>query len=262
MPSTTVRTFPNASAAADFYNKYGPAQWDTMYNQLYGPGAKTGTTGGSVAGGASGVPSEGVLGGPYGWDPAYGGRVSVPDPLATAKKAIAGNTENWALIQPLADKINTYNLGQVTDQYRQGIPGYDELVKQSSDNISKALKGDLDYASLRNDAAALGIGSGTTGSGFMDVNMLKQTERERQARQAYGEQALSGAVARMPRTPLYDPASMFLTPDQMQDALAAQYRYTAAPDPKAAYENALKYADKGTLGGLLPFLIGGSPGAD
>lgn len=67
--------------------------------------------------------------------------------------------------------------------------------------------------------------------------------------QQQGEQNLSGAVARTPRTPLLDPASFFVTPGQLQEAQYGANVLGGAPIPSQAAEEARRNALAGINAG-------------
>jgi len=67
--------------------------------------------------------------------------------------------------------------------------------------------------------------------------------------QQQGEQNLSGAIARTPQAPLFNPASFFVNPEQQQQAESAASLYGAAPNPMAAAQAAMQAARAGGSGG-------------
>lgn len=203
-----------------------------------------GSTGGAVAGTA-----------PRGGSLAAGRIPTVPPPGRAARQAINRNLRLLPSLQETGRQLNAFNLNQLRNQYATAIPGFTGLEAQSARNIRAALEGrvpdDVLYQ-LQTNAANFGVGSGT-GGGFEDTPFntlagqrgllsLGLTSLEQQR---LGEQQFTNAMARAPRVNLFDPTTMFVTPQMQHEAnLLASY-LEAAPDPEEAYQRGIRDAMAG-----------------
>lgn len=253
-----------------YRNSTNPFIANNPYLQgLYGPA--TGGPGGPRTGPPQ-VPGQ-ITGAPgYGGSLAAGSIPRVPRLGKSMQQAISQNVNNLPAITGLAGNINQFNLGQVTRQFEQGLPGYQERIGQESANIGAALRGELP-PDVRNqilrNAAEFGISTGTgasrgddlarTLSGSMALYNVGRTSLEEQQR---GSNLLSQALSRIPRTAIFDPASQFITPAQQQAANLQANIFASLPDPEAAYQRARAdaAAGLGTGFGLGRFNAGGGGG--
>lgn len=261
----TIRTFPSQSAALDFYNNQSN-MWnrDERYNQLYPAGTGvTGTQPNVTNPSTPTTPGVGSLpGSATNYDPVAGGKPTMPDPLATARTAIGGNMQNLTGGgTDLANYLNQFNLGQVTNQYLAGIPDYNNMVTQSSRNIGSLLRGEVPQ-DVRNvlsqGAAERGVMLGVPGSQFSNYDFLRSLGQTSLGLQQTGEQNLTGAISRMPRTNIFDPASLFVTPEQMQNAQFWSNLLASGPVPRSALDYALSQANTGLATGIAASQLGGS----
>lgn len=239
---------------------YSPI-WDIM--SIYGP--KSPATP-AVAGGTT---AAGTLTGatPTGYTAASGGVPQVPSPQTTQAQAITGNIANLPKLTGLASDVNAFNLGEVTKQYLAGIPQYNAMTTESSGNILAALRGEVpsDVTNLlQQSAAERGIATGGAGSPNANAAYLRALGLTSLGQQQYGEQALTGAVARMPRTALYNVAGGMVTPEEQQQAAYMANVLAAAPIPQAAYNQALAASIAGQNRGYnatrSPIGLAGVPG--
>lgn len=197
---------------------------------------------------------------PIDYTAAYGGKPAVTDPAAAAREAIRQNLAGLGTSEDLAAKLNKFNLAEVTKQYQAGIPNYGAMAGQSSANIMAALRGEVPadvLAQLQTGAAERGIATGMPGSPAANAAYLRALGLTSLGQQKYGEEALTGAVARMPRTGLYDVTKGFTTPQNIIEAANQANIYAAAPDPyqaaMAAQQAALAGLRAGrTAGGISP----------
>lgn len=193
-----------------------------------------------------GSPGTSGSGSPYGTVP------QIPDPRTTMLDTINANNIALPNLYELAQKINDFNYQQKLAQILKGDPNFQGQMGQSFSNIEAALKGQVpqDVADvLRNKAASMGVRSGTPGSQFVDFNNLYNYGQTSLDQTRWAENALTNALARLPSTTPFDITSMFLTPDQLQQAKAAANVNQSAPDPTAAATNALNAAAAGMAAG-------------
>lgn len=255
--SVTVRTFKSPADAQKFYDTSNPYNRDQLYNTYLTTGGFGNAPTGFNAPGvvdpiANGTVPPGTLkpAPSPGYDPAYGGKVLVPDPNQTAKDAAQGNLGNLKGWQDLADPLNAFNLGQVTNQYIAGVPNYLGKVAQSGANIDSWLKGQVPQDVkdvLAQEAAQRGVALGVPGSQFSNYDYLRSVGQTSLDLQKQGETALTGAIARMPRTNILDLSQYFVTPEQMQNAQYWANLLNASPVPSAANQNALNWSLIGQL---------------
>lgn len=235
------------------------------------PGTFLPQIGGAAATAPIGVatPAASTLAGatPTGYTAASGGVPQVPSPQTTQAQAITGNIANLPKLTGLASDVNAFNLGEVTKQYLAGIPQYNAMTAQSSGNILAALRGEVpsDVTNLlQQSAAERGIATGGAGSPNANAAYLRALGLTSLGQQQYGEQALTGAVARMPRTGLYNVAGGMVTPEEQQQAAYMANVLAAAPIPQAAYNQALAAAMMGQNRGYnatrSPMGVTGVPG--
>ena len=187
----------------------------------------------------------------YGWTPGYGGVPSVPSPTTTAGTATAGNAANLPALTSLAGAVNTFNQQQQQGQLIRGLPQYSAMVGTSSRNILNELEGRVPQdvlAQMEQTAAERGIGTGTAGSASGNAALLRALGLTSLGLQQQGEQNLTGAIARTPQAPLFNPASFFVSPEQQQQAESAAALYGSAPNPTAAAQAAMAAARAGGSG--------------
>jgi hypothetical protein len=196
----------------------------------------SGGGGGSRSSGASG---NSTLTGapPTGYSTMYGGIPSVPDPASTASAAIGANIGNLGSLYQIGSGINTFNEDSLLKNLAAGLPGYANLTAASSKNISDELHGTVPgdvIQFLNQQAAERGVATGTVGSDNQDAAYLRALGLTSLDMTRHGEQDLSAAIARTPQARQWDPSTMFITPDQIQNAQMAANIYKAAPIPSHA----------------------------
>ena len=200
-------------------------------------------TASSPAGGGSATPSL-----PPGqvnfYNPAYGGIPTVPSPTSTAGQAVAGNVANLPAIEGLASNLNTFNQGQILGQYNMAIPNYAALTQTASGNAMQQLEGQVPtdvINELLQGAAERGITGGMPGSDNSNAAYLRALGLTSIGQQQQGMANLHQLTADAPIAQIFNPASMFVTPEQQQEAQMAANIYASAPVPSAA-ANAAKSA--------------------
>lgn len=197
----------------------------------------------------------------------YGGIPQVPSPTFTAGGAIAGNTANLPGALNLAGQVNTFSNAQAVAPYTANLPGYAGMLAQASGNTGNLLQGQVPtdvWQQMAQGAAERGVGMGSPGSPNANAAMLRALGLTSLGLQ---QQGLGNFQTLMGLTPVgqqFNPASMFVSPEQMQAAQTAANLYKAAPVPadKAAADlNAALAglnAGRGSVspGGYIPFPSG------
>lgn len=190
---------------------------------------------------------------PSNWSAAYGGVPQVPSPGASQGAALGSNLSNLSRILSLAGGVNTFNDQAAVGTLRSAIPGYDNLVASSSQNILKEIQGDIPndvVNEILQHAAERGILTGTVGSDnnnaalmrALGINSIEQRQR--------GEQNLTNAIARTPRGQHANPEAFMVSPDAWQEAQMASNLYASAPVPKSAATASLGSAARGLQAGI------------
>jgi hypothetical protein len=190
---------------------------------------------------------------PSNWSPAWGGSPQVPSPGGSAAAAIGANLSNLPQSLDLARGMNQFNQDAVQRQLRSGLPLYDPLTIESSNNIMDMIQGEVPQDVINQIlqvAAERGIITGTTGSENANAAMLRALGLTSLDLMQRGEQNLTAAIGRTPRGPLFDPSKMMVSPDEWQNAQMAANMYRSAPNPQAAGTRALGAAASGLSRGL------------
>lgn len=190
------------------------------------------------------------------YSPAYGGVPTVPNPTATAGAANAGNAANLPAIEGTASNLNTFNQGQLLGQYNMAIPNYAALTATASGNALQQLNGQVPQdviSQLLQGAAERGISGGMPESDNSNAAYLRALGLTSIGQQATGMSNLHQLSADAPIAKMFDPASMFVTPDQQQEAQMASNLYASAPQPAAAAETAKATATVGSQNLSIPW---------
>lgn len=142
--------------------------------------------------------------------------------------------------------VQTYggqNLGQLTEYINSlqrtaqtlanqaRIPGAAGLEAQSSENIGADLRGEIDPDTLRlmqQQAAERGVSRVGAGSPNESAAYLQALGLTSYARKKAGQEELTGAYARNPAAPLFDPSKMLLTPAEADQLRLDQERLRLA----------------------------------
>ena len=196
------------------------------------------------------------------YNPAYGGVPTVPNPTATAGAANAGNAGNLPALEGTAGNLNTFNQGQIQGQYNMAIPNYAALTQTASGNAMSQLGGQVPQdviSQLLQGAAERGITGGMPESPNSNAAYLRALGLTSLGQQATGMSNLHQLTADAPVAPLFNPASMFVSPEQQQEAQFAANTFGAAPQPAAAAEKAISLAHPATQSNM-PWWANAYPG--
>lgn len=187
------------------------------------------------------------------YNPAYGGVPTVPNPTVTAAAANAGNAANLPALESTAANLNPFNQSQLLGQYNMAIPNYAALTQTASGNAMSALRGDVPQDvinQLLEGAAERGITGGMPASPNSNAAYLRALGLTSLGQIQTGMQDLHQLSADAPIAQTFNPASMFVTPEQQQEAQMAANLYASAPSPEAAAKNAINLATPPDQSGL------------
>lgn len=121
--------------------------------------------------------------------------------------------------------INNLNLNAQAAANKNRIPGDAALESQSSANIGNELHGILPPDVLRliqQQGAERGVATGSPGSPNSNAAYLQALGLTSLGLQEQGQHDLSGAVARNPAAPIFDPTSQLMTPYQSSELALQQ----------------------------------------
>lgn len=200
------------------------------------------------------MPGPGIKTGSY--DPAFGGIPQLPMPTSTQGSAIQGDLGNLGSILSLINGIDTSQQAQLLSQYNTAIPGYDQLTKTASGVTGEELHGQVPQdviALLTQQAAERGISTGMPGSSNSNAAYLRALGLTSLGQEQAGMQNLATMTQAAPIAPLYNPASLLVTPEQQQEAASSQAIYNAAPNPAAAANKAIQIGSSAGAGTSMPW---------
>ena len=174
------------------------------------------------------------LPGTGGSNTAYGLVPQVPDPNASAAAAITGDLANLPSLESLAGQTNAFNTQQAINPYIANLPGYSQMVAQSSGNIGSLLQGQIppDVLNLLSQQGAeRGIATGLAGSPNANAATMRALGLTSLGLQQQGEGELTNAIGRTPVPQLFNTAQFMTTPGDEQAAQMQANIYAAAPNP-------------------------------
>lgn len=185
---------------------------------------------------AGAEPAAGALAGApaFSYAGAYGGIPQVPSPQATQSAVLGGNLTNLPQAQQLASQVNTFNNQQAVAPYIANLPNYQNLLGQTSGNALALAQGQLPpdvVQAIQQQAAERGVMTGSPGSPNANAALLKALGLTSLQAQQTGLSQFGSLMGLTPTGPLFNPASMFVTPEQQQAAQAAANLYASAPIP-------------------------------
>lgn len=187
-----------------------------------------------------------------GYDPAYGGIPYIPDPISSQFGSLEGNLQNLGSLFNLSGNLNTFGANQAQRQYQLNLPQYDQMMQQASSNIVSNLAGEVppDVINLlQQQGAERGVGMGAVGSPNAGAQYLKALGLTSIGQQDKGQTQLTQAIQRTPTSPLFNVASQMISPQEMQAARYMANIYGAAPNPRAAAEEAMRNAEEAMRAG-------------
>lgn len=196
----------------------------------------------------------------------YGGIPSVPSPIGSATEAISGDIGNLGQLYRLTQGVSGAAAEGARTQYAANLPGYTPMMQSASENIAANLEGLVNPDVLNllgTQAAERGVGFGPDSPGT-NAAYLRALGLTSMGLQNLGQQQLTTAIQRTPIGPMFNPASMLITPEQMQAAALYSSQLAAAPDPAAAARASEQAANRGIVTGAgagysAPMAGGGRP---
>lgn len=177
----------------------------------------------------------------------------VPLPTTTQGPAITGNMPNLAGLYGLAGSVNQFSQQQAPLGLQTNLPGYQQMTQQSSQNIGQQLQGQVPsdvINEILQGAAERGIMTGSPGSANANAAYLRALGLTSIGQQQAGEQNLTQAIGRTPQAQNLQLPPFLVTPEQQQQAAAANAIYGAAPNPTAVSQANLAAARSGLGQGL------------
>ena len=168
---------------------------------------------------------------------AYGTVPQVPLPTTTAPGAIAGNLGNLGSLYGLSQGVGAASGAGAAAQYSSLLPGLSGYLGQAGGNVATELSGQLPQDvinQIEQAGAERGVATGSPGSPNSNAAMLKALGLTSLGLEEQGATDLSRLIGETPTGPAFNPASMLVTPEQQQQAAAANAIYKSAPDPYAA----------------------------
>ena len=188
------------------------------------------------------------------------------DATREQKDAISGNLLNFDKAQNLAERTNAANTDDLLNTLRRVVPGYDNIVNQSSKVIQSGLKGELPQDvvdQIKRTTAERSLSGGFSGSGAsrnLTARDLGRTSLDLTYK-ALDQGSNFTRTQRAIATPqLMGVQDMFVTPQQrieqanrnsmgMYQAQAAKAQADAAPNPTLASLSGFASDVGGTLFG-------------
>lgn len=182
----------------------------------------------------------------------------IPLPTGTQYDALKGNLNNMGYLSKLGSAINDYARNQAQTNLTSGLPGYKDMISQSSGNIQQMLAGQVPadvISAMLQGAAERGVQTG--GGANANAAYLRALGLNSLQLQGQGEQALTNAIARTPQPAPFDLSRLLVTPAEQQSAAAANAIYAAAPNPTAVANANLAAARSGMGSGMGSYNGGG-----
>lgn len=186
-----------------------------------------------------------------GWSAEYGGVPRVPDPRSSMQEALAGDIGSLGRLYDLSRGVSSAAAEGARTQYAANLPYFTPMMQQGSQNILANLEGlvNPDVINLiGTQAATRGVGFGPDSPGT-NAAYLAALGLTSQQRQDVGQQQLTAAIGRTPVGPMFNPATMLTTPEQMQEAGYQANVLAAAPYPGSAAAAAEAAARRGISAG-------------
>lgn len=196
-----------------------------------------------------------------GYNPAFGGIPQLPMPTSTQGSAIQGDLGNLGSILSLINGLDASQQAQLLSQYNTAIPGYSNLTKTASGVTQQNLEGQVPQdviSQLTQQAAERGISTGMPGSGNSNAAYLRALGLTSLGQEQTGMQNLATMTQTAPVAPLYNPASLLVTPEQQQQAAGQQAIFNAAPIPAAAAAKAIQIGNSAGSAASTPWWAQGS----
>jgi hypothetical protein len=202
-----------------------------------GPGDLGGSSyEGAVGNSISGIPGVGgALNGLI--SSIYGTKPATANPIDTAAAAITGNIGNLNSIGDLTTGADTISAENASLPYQMNLPNYSDMLQMSAGNVGQELSGQLPQdvqnqiqqaAAARGISTGQGAGSPNTGAAELADMGMNSLQMQQMGQQGFGQLMQETPTG----TPQMSPESMFVTPQQQQEAQQYANMIAAAPDPE------------------------------
>src|SRR6185369_7213231 len=208
-------------------------------------------------GSTQGIPSNLSANHPAGWDPAYGGVPEIPDPIASAWRALGGNVDLLPGLFSLGNAYNLFNYDQRLGQ-DQGTPGFEGVLSNLSGQLPQGVVNQIAQRS-----AERGISSGgAPDSPNLNAAYLRSLGLTSLDQQKTGQNQLNALLGQFQQAAPFNLMSGLVTSEEEQAALNAANQNAGAPNPRdAALEDQRKLLEAIAAGKATPG-PGGGPGVD
>lgn len=179
---------------------------------------------------------------------AFGSTPQLPSLQSTQRQAIGGNMTNLGALYGLAGNINQFQNQQAPLGLQENLPGYQNLLGQSSQNTQSLLQGQIPQDvinQLTQQAAERGVAMGSPGSPNANTALLSALGQTSLGLEQQGLQNFQTLAGMTPQVQPMDLSPYMVTPAQQQDVASSQAIYNAAPNPAAAAQANLGAAQAG-----------------
>lgn len=196
----------------------------------------------------------------FNWNPSVGGIPSPASPQATQSASIGGNLDVLSQLYALATGTGTASGAGGAANLNAALPGATGALGSEVNLATSELGGNIDQPTINNLeqlAAERGVSTGSIGSPNSTAALMQALGRTTQGTEQLGVQNLTSAIGSAPVGPQFNPSSLFVSPDQQQQAQTYANTLAAAPVPSYATNSNLNSLLAGR--GSAPAPAPGSP---
>ena len=162
----------------------------------------------------------------------------VSNPLSSAGQATTGNRKNLNNIANLTAGADTISAEGAALPFEMNLPGYNSMLDTASANTQQDLSGQVPQDvqnQLQEQSAERGVATGQApGSPNTNAAYLQALGLTSLGQEQTGMNNLSQLIGETPTGTAFNPASQFVSPQDMQSANQAVQTAQAAPDPGVA----------------------------
>lgn len=167
----------------------------------------------------------------------YGDIPQLPNPFETASSAILAAIKKMPQLTDLTAKLGKASAAGAAAQIGANLPGYADMLSKDVSNVEAALGGEIQpdvKANIWQAGQERGIGRGlgldSPNIGASYLRMMGLTSRDQEA---LGHKQMGELIGWTPTGPAIDPTKLMPDWADLQQMLAMQAIYNAAPDPTA-----------------------------
>lgn len=196
----------------------------------------------------------------FSWNPSVGGIPAPASPQATQGASIGGNLDVLSQIYQLATGTGTASGAGGAANLNAALPGATGALGNEVNLATSELGGNIDQPTINNLeqlAAERGVSTGSIGSPNSTAALMQALGRTTQGTEQLGVQNLTSAIGSAPVGPQFNPSSLFVSPEQQQQAQTYANTLAAAPIPSFATNSNLNSLLAGR--GSAPTPAPGSP---